>query len=160
MTPQELLNISLQYEVDIECLASIPPIKLITFKFPGCTPLTSIRIPLYLALHLKSLNLCTIIQPSYLSREYIEGILQKEKNEVSFTEIPEFFFEHSYVFMNNEIESLVCELRCIRMNKIWKGLGTMDGKALYINGLSKWEFNEFKEIIKRAMKTGKEILQD
>lgn len=157
MTPEELVNLSLQYEVEIESFTTIPPKKLLSFDFKGCTPLKTCRVPLYLALHLQSLNLCSVIPPQYISREYIEGIIQKEKTEPSFVELPEYFFEHCTIFMNDEVESAVCELRSVRSGKIRKGLSNLDGKALYITGLSKWEFNQFKEIIRGPMIFGKKI---
>lgn len=160
MTPEELVNLSLNYEVDIEPFTHIPPKKLITFDFKGCVPLKLSRVPMYLALHLKSLNLCTIQIPKYFSTEFIDLLIDKEKSDSSFCDIPEFFFEHAYLFMSSEIESRVCELKSIRMAKIWKGLSAIDGKALYVNGLTRWEFNEFERIIKGSIKMGRSILTD
>ncbi|ELA42291.1 uncharacterized protein VICG_00691 [Vittaforma corneae ATCC 50505] len=157
MTPEELINLSLQYEAEIEAFTTIPAKRLLTFDFKGCSPLKTCRIPLYLALHLQSLNLCSIIPPQYISKEYVENIIQKEKTETNFVELPEYFFEHSTLFMNDEIESAICELRSIRNSKIRKGLSNLDGKALYITGLSKWEFNQFKDIIRKPMVFGKKI---
>ena len=160
MTPEELVNLSLNYEVEIEPFTQIPPKILLTFDFKGCIPLKLSRIPLYLALHFKSLNLCSIQTPKYLSPDFIDVLIDKEKSDQSFTDIPEFFFEHSYLFMNSDIESKICELKSLRMTKIWKGLSSIDGKALYVNGLTRWEFNEFQEIIKKSIKLGREILLD
>jgi GINS complex protein len=157
MTPEELINLSLQQEVEIEAHTSIPKTTLITYDFPGCHPLKVSRIPLYIALHLKSSNSCTIRMPVYLSKEFLSSLIEKEQRDRQFVEVPEYLFEHAYLFMSNEIESLICELKRIRQNKIWKGLKDMDGKALYINGLTKWEFNEVKEAITSAMRIGKTI---
>jgi hypothetical protein len=49
-------------------------------------------------------------------------------------------------------------LKYARIKKIWQGLVALDGKALYVNGLSRWEFNEFKEFINNSMKVGREIV--
>lgn len=157
MSPEELVNLSLSYEIEIEPFTSIPPKKLLTFDFKGCSPLRSSRVPLFLALHFRSLNLCAIKMPKYLTIEFLDVLIEKEKEEQSFSDIPEFFFEHTYLFMCNEIESRVCVLKSIRMAKIWKGLTALDGKALYVNGLSRWEFNEFKEIIQSSMAVGRDI---
>lgn len=160
MSPEELINLSLNYEVEIEPFTHIPPKRLITFDFKGCIPLKLSRVPLFLALHLRSLNLCSIQKPKYLTVDFIDGLIDKEKSDQSFTDIPEFFFEHSYLFMSSEIESKVCELKSIRMTKIWKGLNAIDGKALYVNGLTRWEFNEFQEIIKKSIQLGREIITE
>lgn len=160
MTPEELTNLSLQFQVEIEPFTTIPPIKLLTFDFKGCMPLKTSRVPLYLALHLKSSNLCEIIPPRYVSKEFIKEVIEREKTNSNFVELPEYFFEHNKLFMNEDIESLICDLRSIRNEKIRKGLSSLDGKALYITGLSKWEYNEYKEIIRRPMIVGKMIEEE
>jgi len=147
MPPEELINLSLQYEVEIESFTKIPPATLLTLTFNGSSPLRIARLPLYLALHLQSLNLCSVVHPPYVSRSFIDSLVQRERTEQSFVELPEFFFEHSSLFMSDEIESGVCELRALRSGKIRKGLGGLDGKALYVTGLSRWEFNEFRGMI-------------
>ncbi|KAM0680759.1 DNA replication protein psf2 [Glugoides intestinalis] len=157
MTPEELINLALQSEVEIEPYYHIAEQKLLTMDFKACLPLKSCRIPLYLALHLRALNLCSIQTPSYLLKEFIETLVQKEKTETGFLDIPEFFFEHAIIFKNSETEHLLCELRCLRTGKAWKGLENLDGKALYVNGLTKWEFNELKDMIKGSMILAKKI---
>lgn len=157
MLPNELVNISLEYEVDVEPFTTIPSQRFLSFEFKGCNPLKVSRMPLYLALHLQSLNLCSIQRPSYLSKDYLENLKEKERRESGFVEVPEFLFEHAYLFMNNDIESAICEIKTLRMNKIWKGLSSMDSKALFINGLTKWEYNEFKDVIQRSISLGKFI---
>lgn len=157
MTPEELINLALQSEVEIEPYSHISEQKLLTMDFKTCLPLKSCRIPLYIARHLKALNLCSIQTPSYLSKEFVETLVQKEKLETGFVEIPEFFFEHAFLFKDSEIEHLLCELRCLRTGKAWKGLANLDGKALYVNGLTKWEFNELKDMIKDSMILAKKI---
>lgn len=157
MSPEELLNLSLQYEVEIEAHTVIEPCQLRTFHFLGFLPLKTYRLPLYVALHLKSLNLCTIRTLPYLKKDYIINLIEKEKKDSNFTEVPEFLFEHSYYFMNYEIESSICELKRLRMNKIWKGLSALDGKAICINGLTKWEFNQYKKFLTESFKFGKMI---
>lgn len=157
MTPEELINLSLQYEVEIEASTTVAPMELLTFSFKGCSPLKVTRAPLFLALHLRSLNFCSIKTPPYLTKEFLESLIEKERVETNFVEVPEFIFEHAHFFTSGDMESSLCELRAIRMNKIWKGLGSMDGRALYINGMTRWEFNEFRDIILGTMRLGKTI---
>lgn len=157
MSPEELINLSLQYEVEIESFSKIPPAVLLTFSFKGSNPLGTARVPLYLAFHLQSLLLCSIIRPRYISKNFIASLIQREKTEANFVELPEFFFEHTALFMSNDIESAVYELRTLRSAKIRKGLNSLDGKALYVTGLSRWEFNEFKKIIVAPMVFGRHL---
>ena len=143
--------------MEIEAHTAIPPIQLVTCSFAGCRPLAVSPAPLYLALHLRSANLCAIRPLPYLAKDALEGLIEKEKASQAFTELPDFFFEHAYIFMDGSIESSVCELKQIRQDKIWRGLRDMDGKALYINGLTRWEFNEMKGVITEAMRLGKVV---
>lgn len=157
MTPEELINLSLQQEVEVEGLATIKPLEMLTLNFKGCSPLRVTRVPLFLALHLRSLNFCSIRTPQYLTKEFLKSLVEKEKREANFVEIPEFTFEHAHFFTDSCMESALCELKAVRMGKIWRGLASMDGRALYINGMTRWEFNEFRDIILESMKLGKMI---
>lgn len=157
MTPEELINLSLEDEVEIEPSTKIPSIYLHTFRCSEIKPLSICRLPLYIALHLKNSNFCTIRIPKYLSKEFLENLIEQEEVNSNFTDLPEFIYEHSYLFMNETIEPLIAKLKRLRLVKIWKGLKEMDGKSLYINGLSRWEFNEVKPIITEAMIIGKKI---
>ena len=157
MTPTELLNLSLQYEVDVESHTHLGAQRLISFDFKGLNPLKITKMPLYLALQLQSLNLCTIKKLYYLRKDFLQNLIDKETQESNFVELPEFLFEHAYYFKDNEIESKICELKNLRMSKMWKGLANIDGKALNITGLTKWEYNEYKEYILSVIKTGKDI---
>lgn len=157
MSPEELLNLSLQSEVEIEAHTKIEPKSMLSFNFKGLNPLKVTSVPLYIALHFKQLNYCTIRTPYYLNKEFLTKLIEKEKNETSFVEIPEFLFEHAHYFKNNEIESCICELKVIRRNKMWKGMSKLDGKAIYITGISRWEFNEYKEYILKVLKFGNSL---
>lgn len=158
MTPEELINISLEDEVEIEPNTTIPAMKLITCKFEEAKPLGIYRYPFYIALHLQNSNYCKIRMPKYLSKEFLEDLIDKEERSINFVEVPEFIFEHAYFFMNDTIEPLIGKLKQLRLNKIWKGLKELDGKALFINGLTRWEFNEVKPMITEAMVIGKKII--
>lgn len=157
MRPEDLINLSLQQEVEIESHTIVPTIQLHTYSFRGCRPLMISMAPLYLALHLRNSNCCSIKTPAYLMRDFLDNLIVREKESQNFIEVPEFLFEHAYIFMNNDIESAISELKRIRLAKIWRGLKDMDGKALYINGLTKWEFNEVRPVVLDAMRIGREI---
>lgn len=160
MSPEELVNLSLHYEVEIEAHTTIHPKDLLTFSFRGCAPLKISRVPLYVALHLRSLNLCTIRTLYCLTKDFLSSLIEKEKSEANFVELPDCLFELGHFFSNHEVESSLCELKRIRRIKIWKGLKNLDGKAICINGMTKWEFNELKDFIIDSMEFGKRIETD
>lgn len=157
MAPEELINLSLEQEVAIESHTVIPAIQFETYSFPGGRPLLISQVPLYMALHMRNSNCCTIRVPSYLSREFLDDLIEKERGSQVFVDVPEFLFEHAHLFMSDGIEASISELKRLRLAKIWRGLRDMDGKALYINGLTRWEFNEVKNVITDAMRLGKRI---
>ncbi|KAI5149075.1 GINS complex subunit 2 [Enteropsectra breve] len=157
MKPDELIFLSMQEDIEVEPTATLPPENFITFEFPGINLFRLAHIPLWAALHLRELGYCTIRTPEYLSPEYLERITAKEKAQDDFVELPEFIFEHAHLLKNTSIEYLIDELRRLRHQKLWDGIKQMDGLALFINGLTLWEFNEFRPIILDAMSIGKRI---
>jgi len=157
MSPEELINISLQQEVEIEPHTHIPAHTFLTFALEECNPLIITRLPLFAAIYLQKSNQCIIRTPPYLSPACIKGIIEKELEGDAFVELPEYFYEHASLFSSNEIDPMVLELRRTRQKKIWMGLNDMDGKALKINNLTRWEFNEIKDVIIGGMEMGKEI---
>lgn len=154
MKPEEMINIALQEEVEVEPQREIPKIELVDGVIENGTPLRVARMPLYIALHLQSAGYCLIKRPRYLTREFVTEILEQEKINKNFLEIPPFFFEVARLLMPNGIDGEILELKRIRQSKIWQGLAAIDGKALCINGLTRWEFNEAREAILRAMSVG------
>ena len=87
-------------------------------------------------------------------------LIEKEKRDSNFIELPDYFFELLHYFKTHEIESLLCELKRIRRNKVWQGLRILDGRGLCINGITRWEFNEFREFILGSLEFGKKIEGD
>ncbi|KAI4291068.1 GINS complex subunit 2 [Pancytospora philotis] len=159
MSPEELINLALQYEVEVEAHSVVPAASFYSVAFRGLHPLTTASLPLYMALHLRSAGLCSIKTPQYLTKDFLEQLVERERTSQAFVDVPEFLFEHAHVFMHNDIEPAIAELKQLRLEKIWQGLKDIDGKALYINGLTKWEFNEMRTVIVSAMELGKRVEQ-
>ena len=158
MSPQELIYFSLQCAVEIEPSKHIAAADFVTFRFQGCHPLIPTIVPLFVALHLRSLNCCRIRPLSYLAFDFITELVEKEEAQAGeFVELPEFFFEHASIFMTEQIESLVSELKSLRMAKLWKGMQSINGKPVKVTGLTRWEFNEIKPAVIEALRFGKKL---
>eukprot|EP00842_Homolaphlyctis_polyrhiza_P003610 jgi/Hompol1/424/HPOL_000141-RA len=58
------------------------------------------RVPLWLALALKSKDRCTIVPPEWLSTARLEEKLSNEKTEASFSELPLHFLEIGFALLD------------------------------------------------------------
>ncbi|EED43008.1 hypothetical protein EBI_27590, partial [Enterocytozoon bieneusi H348] len=98
--------------------------------------------------------------PNCSSREYayIENFIEKEiEMPDSFCELPEYFFEIAKIL--KICESEIEKLKEVRRAKIWKGLRELDGKAIYVKNLTRWEFNQIKGFIVPTLKENWRISQ-
>lgn len=160
MKPEEMINLALQEEIEVEVLKEIPRIELFGCAIGGSKELQLSRMPLYIALHLQGMGYCSVKVPVYLAKEFVSDLLEREQASKSFIELPMHFFEMARLLMPNGIDGEILELKRIRQSKIWQGLSSLDGRALCINGLTRWEFNECRDVILGAMKTGHMIEKD
>ncbi|KAL6121973.1 hypothetical protein NUSPORA_01025 [Nucleospora cyclopteri] len=177
LDPDELINLAMESLIDVEGLTTIRNIEKAPFiaDFPGINPLRRSKIPLFIAIHLQNCNKCKIIIPMEYSRESLIKMIEIEKEfPFEFGELPDQFFELAYILKISEnaiepdlndtqesssISSLIEKLKHIRLNKIWDGLKEMDGKAIFIGNLTRWEFNQVKVYFTGSMKEAK-ILQN
>lgn len=156
MDPIELVNIAYQEDVEVEPTANIPQIHLLEYDIQNLKPLQISRVPLYVALSLKKSNLCRIRLPQFLKREYLEEIINLERENIGeYTKIPRFFFEisdilirHAYNVENpDKLRLLIQELKEARFQKTFEGMKVLDGHAFNVNNLTEWEFNEVRHFI-------------
>ncbi|EED41482.1 hypothetical protein EBI_27050, partial [Enterocytozoon bieneusi H348] len=115
-----------------------------------------VTMPLYMAVHLQKRNLLRIVPPREYA--YIENFIEKEiEMPDSFCELPEYFFEIAKIL--KICESEIEKLKEVRRAKIWKGLRELDGKAIYVKNLTRWEFNQIKGFIVPTLKENWRISQ-
>lgn len=166
MTPEELLHIAHNEPVDVEPTTAIPPLHLLERTYPESRPLQIARLPVYAALHLKKANMCRIRLPGYLSLDSLRTTLAQEcekPDEYAYIH-PHFFLladdllNNSYNVENMEESKILVErIKEARLRKTLGGIRSLDGRALNLNNMTMFEFNEVKELIVGSMRIGRRI---
>lgn len=166
MSPEELLHIAYGELVEIEPMAGIVSLHLLERTYTACGPLQIARLPFYAALLLKKANMCRIRLPNYLSLENLRMFLSQEtENTDEYLYLHPHFFSLANDCLNNcynvedaeEGKILVEKIKEARFKKTLEGIRCLDGKAVNLNNLTIFEFNEVKEFILGSMKMGKRI---
>lgn len=164
MLPLELINIAYKEEIEIEPKVEIPELELIEKNFGPYFPLAIYRVPVYIALILKDSNQCRIRIPDFYDEEYLKDLIKREEENEEYQIIHPYFFELKSIIdqcynveNKNEIKALVNTLKCCRFKKTDEGLRNIDARAINLNGLTAWEFNEVKEFMLRTMEEAKKL---
>ncbi|TYZ66032.1 hypothetical protein PybrP1_009048 [[Pythium] brassicae (nom. inval.)] len=127
---------------------------------PGITT----HVPLWLAIMLKQLNKCRIIQPSWFSVEYLTSRLEQEKNSDIFEELPFHYLEIASLLFKNaaediehveHIRSLLEDIQNVRQDKIRNGLYKISSDvqnggsayAIQMNNISALEINSVRQFM-------------
>ncbi|ORD94462.1 PSF2 [Enterospora canceri] len=155
-SPEELTNLALETHVEIEGLSRVDLSSTLLSSRIRVAPLRPTRVPLYLALHLQKRNKARIITP----REYErvdEVVAQEEENKEEFSELPEHYFEVAGILGIGG--SGLEKLRQVRLQKIWNGLETVDGRATYMRNITRWEYNQLREYITGVFQKNGRIVQ-
>ncbi|ADM11742.1 uncharacterized protein Eint_061370 [Encephalitozoon intestinalis ATCC 50506] len=166
ISPEEIFHIAHEELVEIEPTTSIPELCLLEKTYPALMPLDIARIPLYAALLLKKSNMCKIRLPSYLQIENLKATMDAEIQKVDeYSQIHPYFFplaekllECCYNVENIEESKVIVEkIKEIRLAKTLKGIKCLDGRALNMNNITLFEFNEVKELIIGSVEAGRKI---
>ncbi|CAD25501.1 similarity to HYPOTHETICAL PROTEIN YJH2_yeast [Encephalitozoon cuniculi GB-M1] len=166
ISPEEILHIAYEELVEIEPMTSIPELRLLERTYPPLMPLDIARIPLYAALLLKKSNMCKIRLPSYLQLESLKMSMDVEIEKADeYSCIHPYFFPLATELLENcynvesieESKMIVEKIKEIRLAKTLKGIKCLDGKALNMNNITLFEFNEIKELILGSAEVGRRI---
>ncbi|KAF9763975.1 putative DNA replication complex GINS protein PSF2 [Nosema granulosis] len=160
ISPQELKMIYTYELVEVEPLRSLKEMNLVSGEVSGCTPLSIVKIPYFVALALKDSNFLQIRLPFYLSPEYLKKKLEEEmsnKDEYSYLQDSLFAIGKEIVRNSYNAEdaqaicSLIDQLKEIRFKKTLNGLEKLDGSTLNLNNLTMFEYNEVKKCMVESM---------
>ena len=132
-------------QVEIITNKKLPAISLIRRQIKETNSGERVVVPLWLALHLKKLQMCKIVIPSYLRLERLQASLKEEKeNEQSLSTMPYYYLEVAYVLFkeakddfSSEEEYDKCmqvleDIRYVRMEKLRGGLNVIDEESVTI----------------------------
>ncbi|KAI9294811.1 Psf2-domain-containing protein [Neoconidiobolus thromboides FSU 785] len=117
------------------------------------------KVPLGLALVLKSKNKCSIVPPEWLSIESLKKRLAEEREEPTFSKMNENFMEISKMLLDkasddikesNIIRNLLKEIQEQRQSKIRKGIEAINDSHLQMDNLTRFEVNLIKPVFKKG----------
>ncbi|KAJ0408617.1 hypothetical protein P43SY_008964 [Pythium insidiosum] len=106
-------------------------LNFISGDFGPFQPGITTRVPLWLAIMLKQLNKCRIIEPSWFSVDYLSQRLEREKDSDVFEELPFHYLEIASLLFKHaaedieqieHIRSLLEDIQNVRQDKIRNGL--------------------------------------
>lgn len=126
------------------------------------------KIPLWVALILKSQDKCNIIAPTWLNLTYLKEKYEEElKNPHKFSDLPWNWIEVSKILLakaaddladpSHQLRSVLQDLREIRLVKSRRGLKELNESNIELNGLSLLEINELRPFVLNVMNRLREL---
>jgi len=80
---------------------SMPAVECMSGTFGPFSPNYPVIVPLWLAVYFRQTGTCTITPPVFLSKAYLEALLDREcKTDVTFEMMPFHFFEIAKLFFS------------------------------------------------------------
>eukprot|EP00033_Pygsuia_biforma_P002970 GCRY01003271.1.p1 GENE.GCRY01003271.1~~GCRY01003271.1.p1 ORF type:complete len:229 (+),score=8.25 GCRY01003271.1:122-808(+) len=132
---------------------NLPSLQLISCELGPFKAGRPIQVPMWIAFQLKKQGRCSIIPPNWLSVDYLETVLEADKNNKGlFQNLPFHYIEISHLFLsyaqddlNNHtrIFALIEDIMAVRKAKLRNGLLTLneEAPAVMLNNLSRMELN-------------------
>ncbi|KAG8965747.1 DNA replication protein psf2 [Tulasnella sp. 419] len=159
-TPYELEFIACEEEIEIIPQFSMERIRLLSGVYGPFRPPGRARIPLWLAVHLKSRRKCHIVPPTWLSVDILQQKLNEETSNEHFSELPFRYVEISKVLLDaasddldvpDKIRSLLKDIREARQAKSRDGLRELDHIHTRMQNICSMEINEIRPFFSMAM---------
>ncbi|KAI3406391.1 PSF2 [Candida oxycetoniae] len=126
------------------------------------------KVPLWVALILKSQGKCNIIPPKWLAVTYLKEKYDEEvRNPNHFSKLPWNWLELSKAILSKasddlsdsseDLRSVIQDLREIRLVKSRKGLKELNESNIQLTGLSLMEINEIRPFVISVMNQLREL---
>lgn len=120
------------------------------------------KVPIWVALILKSQDKCNIVPPKWLNLVYLKEKYDEEiKFPLKFSSLPWNWLEISKVLLSrasddlsdpsHQLRSIIQDLREIRLVKSRKGLKELNESNIQLMGLSLLEINELRPFVLGVM---------
>lgn len=168
LLPSEINFLAENEYIQILPRYSMKSIQLIGTKIPNLRALRREKVPIWVALILKSQGKCNIVPPDWLNLIYLkEKYDQEMKSPMAFSDLPWNWIEVSKMLLakapddlpdaSHQLRSLLQDLREIRQVKTRKGLKEVNESNIALNGLSLMEINEVRPFMLSVMNRLREL---
>lgn len=126
------------------------------------------KVPIWVALILKSQGKCNIVPPKWLELGYLKEKYDEEiKNPFKFSDLPWHWIEISKMLLSkaaddlsdpsHQLRSIIQDLKEIRLVKSKKGFTELNESNIALTGLSLLEINEIRPFVLGVMNKLREI---
>ncbi|RLV94267.1 DNA replication complex GINS protein PSF2 [Spathaspora sp. JA1] len=162
LMPSEINFLAENETVTILPRYSMKKIELIGTPIPPLRAMRRERVPLWVALTLKSQDKCNIVPPKWLNLAYLKEKHEEELRKPNqFSDLPWNWLEISKILLSrasddlsdpsHQLRSVIQDLREIRLVKSRKGLKELNESNISLNGLSLMEINELRPFVLGVM---------
>ncbi|KAG2179680.1 hypothetical protein INT44_006528 [Umbelopsis vinacea] len=158
-SPEEI-----QFIAGNEFISIIPNFTLDKMEFiqtsygPFMPPLQA-QVPLWLAVALKKNRKCSIVPPTWFTKDNLQALLQNEEDHDEFAKVPFHYMEIAHMLIEvapdeipdiEHIRKLLKDIRECRQRKTRDLLGKVDGTRLELHNMSRMELNEIRPLFSAA----------
>lgn len=168
LLPSEISFLTENEYIQILPRYSMKSFELIGTKIPNLRALRREKVPLWVALILKSQGKCNIVIPEWLNLLYLRQKYEEEvNNPLNFSDLPFNWIDLSKILLSkasddlsdpvHQLRSIIQDLREIRQVKTRKGLKQVNESNIGLTGLSLLEINEVRPFMLTVMNKLKEI---
>jgi len=146
--------------IEIVPLFSMDRIRLLSGVYGPFRPPAKSKLPLWMAVNLKSRKKCHIVPPEWLSPDHLQECLKEETTSEPFSALPFRFAEISKVLLDmasddldspEKIRSLLKDIREARQAKSREGLRMLDHVHLRMRNICAMEINEIRPFFVKSM---------
>ncbi|PWN48004.1 Psf2-domain-containing protein, partial [Violaceomyces palustris] len=147
-------------EVEIIPLQSIERVRLLSGIYGPFKPPQPTRVPLWLAIYLRTKSKATILPPEWMSVASLQSHLQQEQRNPGFSDLPLHWIGVSNALLqsvassdledSSQVRSLIKDLREIRQSKILAGIEMINPVHLEMTNIGLHEVAELRPFFKTA----------
>ncbi|KAF8272128.1 hypothetical protein EI94DRAFT_1656577 [Lactarius quietus] len=169
ITPPELELVASEELVEIIPLISMERTAFISGAYGPLRPPNKAKIPLWIAMNLKTKKKCHIVPPDWLSVDFLQNRLAQETSRPEFSQFPFRFAEIAKLLLDvasddiqnsDKVRSLLKDIREARQAKSRDGLQKIDHSELSLPNLCSMEINEIRPFFVRAMGVLTQLTRD
>ncbi|KAK7687529.1 DNA replication protein psf2 [Cerrena zonata] len=162
LMPSEIKFIAENELITILPRYSMKKIELIGTTIPALRGMRRERVPIWVALILKSQDKCNIVPPEWMNVAYLKEKYEDElKTPYRFSDLPSNWIEVSKILLtkaaddladpSHQLRSIIQDLREIRLVKSRRGLKELNESNIELLGLSLLEINELRPFVLTVM---------
>ncbi|CUM65794.1 uncharacterized protein PRCAT00003442001 [Priceomyces carsonii] len=162
LMPSEVSFLAENEHITVLPRYSMNKIELIGTKIPAMRSMRRERLPLWVALILKSQDKCNIVPPDWLNLIYLKEKYEDElRKPHKFSDLPWNWLEVSKILLarapddladpSHQLRSIIQDLREVRLAKSRKGLRELNESNIQLKGLSLVEINEMRPFVLNVM---------